>query len=927
MKLERLKLRGAIGIKKNMGQDEIELDFSKLGPGLTALTGPNGMGKTTVLENMHPYRTLGSRPGALQNHFFLPDSFRELSFSIGDDHYRAVIKMNGESGRTEAFLYKNGDEKSLVNGSATKYDAAIKELMGSKELFFNSAFTAQNSDSLSDLKTHELKTLIGEFINLDRYIKFEKTANSCSGILNGRADTLSGEISDCQRDIDALPVSVELVNIEQENIDEIAIEIKTLTNEAGAILEQIEAHKEVQVKNEKLQAEQSLLLKQTQDLSADIESYKAQKADEVAKIHSEKSKSLTVAIAENQKQATDATTEAEAALKETDQKLNETAITISQLTTKIENAPDILQVKDDLERAKVSLSLLRQESTELQGQQDKLSRDIDDNRDKTAKVKDRWAIDREAFDKRIRTAETLYHSLTEAINTDQVLVDDLEDDQSLFNMTMRLELVQQQTEILDTIDPGCTSTTCGAIAHALKAKESMKPIKLDIEKRKAELDKIEADSIERIKKSTTELDKAQQAIENEGAEKLAAYEIVTKAVSDGNAVLETLLIGYKKVSDQLAEIRWAIDATERAIDIYNAAVEDNADLSAARERLSAAKHEESRLKTEKTNLNQRHESVMANIQKEIDRLEALLHDVRQHGCPDSKDAAGRWDRLINRAMEKKDRAQQAIFDIEKMVDEQVNMAIATLREKHGNITEQISKLTNQNMRATQRLTQLKTQLAQKTALQKQLARLIAEQTGINNEAREWAYLRNACSKDGFRALEIDSVAPAIAASANDLLHSAFGSGTSIEIITQDPETGKEILDIMVHTADGDCTEITLFSGGEKVWLLKACRLALTMISKERSGRIIQTCFADEEDGALDPDKAMQFVNLYRSFYRTGRFLYRLLYLTQTGVHQHGRQPNPIFITWSIYQLTEPPVDRARKNPESYRPQGHNKEGL
>ena len=871
MKLERLKLRGAIGIKKNMGQDEIELDFTKLGPGLTALTGPNGMGKTTVLENMHPYRTLGSRPGALQNHFFLPDSYRELSFSIGDDHYRAVIKMNGESGRTEAFLYKNGDEKSLVNGSATKYDAAIKELMGSKELFFNSAFTAQNSDSLSDLKTHELKALIGEFINLDRYIKFEKTANSCSGILNGRADTVSGEINDCQRDIGALPVTDEQVTIEQQTIDDTAIEIKTLTNEAGAVLEQIDVHKEAQAKNERLQAEQSLLFKQIHDLSADIQSYEAQKADEITKIDVEKTRSLTVAVVEARNKITNATTEHETALREIDQKLIKIEITISQLTTKIESAPDILHLKDDLERAKSSLSLLRQEAAELQGQQDTVSRDIDANREKTTQVKDRWAVDREAFDKRIKAAELLYHSLTEAINADQEMVEDLEDDQSLFNLTMRLELAQQQTEILDKIDPDCTSTTCGAIAHALKAKESMKPIEADIEKRKVELDKIEADGIERIKKSTVELETAQKAIEDEGAAKLAAYELVTKAVSDGNAVLETLLIGYKKMANQLAETRWAIFATERAIDVYNIAVEDNADLSVDRERLSAAKHEESRLSVEKTTMNQRHNEAMSDINAEIGRLDELLQDVRQNGCPASKDAAERWDKLIAQATGKKDRARLAIFEIEKQIDEQVNTTIATLREKHASITEQISKLTNQNMQATQRLNQLKTQLAQKTALQKQLARLIDEHRAISTEAREWAYLRNACSKDGFRALEIDSVAPAIAASANDLLHSTFGSGTSIEIITQDQETGKEILDIMVHTADGDCTEITLFSGGEKVWLLKACRLALTMISKERSGRIIDTCFADEEDGALDPDKAMQFVNLYRSFIGQGGF--------------------------------------------------------
>ena len=436
---------------------------------------------------------------------------------------------------------------------------------------------------------------------------------------------------------------------------------------------------------------------------------------------------------------------------------------------------------------------------------------------------------------------------------------------------MRLEFAQEQTTILDNIDPSCTSTTCGAIAHALRAKESMKPIEADVEKRKLELKKIETEKIERIKKATIEFDKAQQTIESEKASKLAAYELVTKAAADGNKALESRLIEFKQVSDQHTETKWAIEATERAIDEYNKAVADSADIPALRERLDSIQKDIDRLQSEKATIQTRHDQSISRINEEIDKFEQLLSDLLQNGCPEIKAATDRWDKLIAQTNEKKERARKAIFNVEKQIDDQVDTAIASLREKHASITEQLGKLTEQNRLTTQRLTKLKEQMAQKAVLQKQLTSLKADHAKVSEEAREWSYLKYACSKDGFRALEIDSVAPAIAAAANELLHSTFGSGTSIEIITQDPETSKEILDIMVHTADGDCTEITMFSGGEKVWLLKACRLALTMISKERSGRIIQTCFADEEDGALDPDKALQFVNLYRAFIVQGDF--------------------------------------------------------
>ena len=65
-----LFIRGAIGIKKGLGLDEIEFDLSQK-TGLVALSGDNGRGKTTVLELMSVYRTLASRKGALKHHFFL----------------------------------------------------------------------------------------------------------------------------------------------------------------------------------------------------------------------------------------------------------------------------------------------------------------------------------------------------------------------------------------------------------------------------------------------------------------------------------------------------------------------------------------------------------------------------------------------------------------------------------------------------------------------------------------------------------------------------------------------------------------------------------------------------------------------------------------------------------------------------------------
>ena len=64
MKLIDLKLKGFIGIQKGMGLDEIHLPLGDLS-GLVALDGPNGRGKTTILENLQPFRQFASRKGGL----------------------------------------------------------------------------------------------------------------------------------------------------------------------------------------------------------------------------------------------------------------------------------------------------------------------------------------------------------------------------------------------------------------------------------------------------------------------------------------------------------------------------------------------------------------------------------------------------------------------------------------------------------------------------------------------------------------------------------------------------------------------------------------------------------------------------------------------------------------------------------------------
>jgi len=193
MKNESVRLKGFIGIKKGLGLDEISLDLSGIG-GLVAFAGPNGHGKSTVLDNLHPYAMLGSRDGAIQHHTFLRDSEKEYCFRYNGDHYRTLLKIDSQSERVEGFIYKNHDTGSLVKGKISEYKAYMAELFGSANLFFNSVFCPQGSDKISDMTTGDLKKLFSEFLRLHRLVGFEDTTKQCANIRGGQIEKVLQEI-------------------------------------------------------------------------------------------------------------------------------------------------------------------------------------------------------------------------------------------------------------------------------------------------------------------------------------------------------------------------------------------------------------------------------------------------------------------------------------------------------------------------------------------------------------------------------------------------------------------------------------------------------------------------------------------------------------------------------------------------------------
>lgn len=203
IRIDRLILRGAKGTWKKSHKDEIDLDLEKLGPGVIAVASANGAGKTTILENLHPWPRLwtrGDERTPLKEHFRLKDSFRDLYFT--DERtgfkYRAFISMKADtaSGGTEYFLYRDSgsgfEPMPDINGRQEPYLAAVAEIFGTQEMYLRTAFVTQGpttvAPDLSRATKGQRKALFAELAGIDYLESYKLNAKA-------RGDDLDSEIS------------------------------------------------------------------------------------------------------------------------------------------------------------------------------------------------------------------------------------------------------------------------------------------------------------------------------------------------------------------------------------------------------------------------------------------------------------------------------------------------------------------------------------------------------------------------------------------------------------------------------------------------------------------------------------------------------------------------------------------------------------
>jgi exonuclease SbcC len=210
LKPTRLLLKAFRGIKDGLGLDTYELDLEAFGDArLVAIAGPNGKGKSTVLDNLHPYPILPSRApnyslGAfsMYDHVLAPEAVKELDWEHQGKKYRSSLlwRNSGKRKSCEAYLFEADQgldwkpatlpDGTVSDGKIEIYNRMLVEILGTPEMFFSSQFSAQGRRKLFEYKEGELKQLLVELLNLRAISDLGTTAQQVLRGLASAADAL-----------------------------------------------------------------------------------------------------------------------------------------------------------------------------------------------------------------------------------------------------------------------------------------------------------------------------------------------------------------------------------------------------------------------------------------------------------------------------------------------------------------------------------------------------------------------------------------------------------------------------------------------------------------------------------------------------------------------------------------------------------------
>lgn len=226
-----LSLRGAIGIRNGQHKEDFDLDFEELEDGVVCLEGENGRGKTTLVENCHPYPCMLTRDGTLKEHFYLKDSHRILVYKDENGlFYKISMLIDGKTatGKTSYFVETSTDRESWkplpeVDGSLKSYEDWVNGTFGSIDVFLRTAFFAKeqtkNATDISATTKGERMELLSKLAGTDHLKEVSKIAKTIrTGDKTKKAIGLEDIAEKLQTEIDSYSFYENIIKQNEQDI-------------------------------------------------------------------------------------------------------------------------------------------------------------------------------------------------------------------------------------------------------------------------------------------------------------------------------------------------------------------------------------------------------------------------------------------------------------------------------------------------------------------------------------------------------------------------------------------------------------------------------------------------------------------------------------------------------------------------------------
>lgn len=192
MRFLYVKLTGYIGLYNGLGLNEIELHLDRCKNNITVISGPNGVGKSTIIN------ALNILPDP--NTCFVPTMIASkiIKLQDKDNIYDIIIThpldRSNNRGTTKATIQKNGMELN-PNGNISSYKEIIFTEFDMDSNYLELSKISGNNRGLGDKKPAERKKIMSSLISsLDVYNNIYKNLNKKANIFKSYITNLSSKI-------------------------------------------------------------------------------------------------------------------------------------------------------------------------------------------------------------------------------------------------------------------------------------------------------------------------------------------------------------------------------------------------------------------------------------------------------------------------------------------------------------------------------------------------------------------------------------------------------------------------------------------------------------------------------------------------------------------------------------------------------------